>query len=33
MGLPMDAAAAHNGYPDVFQTGAVFSNPEANDSP
>lgn len=32
-GLPMDAAAAHNGYPDVFQTGAVFSNPEANDSP
>jgi methionyl-tRNA formyltransferase len=26
-GLPMDAAAARNGYPDVFQTDAVFSNP------
>ena len=29
-GLPMDAAAARNGYPDVFLTDAVFSAPEAS---
>ena len=28
-GLPMDAAAARNGYPDVFQAGAVFSSAQA----
>ena len=31
-GLPMDAATARNGYPDVFQTGSVFLAPEAKSS-
>lgn len=29
-GLAIDAAAARNGYPDLFQSDAVFSNPEAD---